>query len=296
MPSPDRSTRWLHEELIARAHRKPLEPTDKIGHGDEVWVDLVAFQDGALVPFSAASGRYVVASSDAAEGQLERALVGASVGDELTATLELPLDHPLPEQRGQRARFAIRVVEAATVTALDLRTREEAMQELLEGVRMRAERDRLRELTEQAVDDLLASQPVDVPEDSIDDELRERWRESEGRFLQELGLDAEMRMAAQRAWLEHPPFRADAKRRIALTTLLADLIQSEKLSLEPGEREEVLAAAADATGTTLAELRNELRNSPSEAEELEARLLYLKALQRILEGPPGTAPPSPRSE
>lgn len=302
----------IRDELFARAPRVPREVGQPVQSGDEVLVDLLAFREGQLVPFSAQADRLVVASAQEPEGELARALVDALVGEPLNATLFLPDDHPIAELRGESAEYAVSVKEARAVQlpqgnpleALGLSgSREEGLRKLAETLAARRHQQRLRESALGAIDQLFKERPVEVPDELVDGELQAAWRDSEGKFLQSADLEAEARLAAMKAWVTHPDLREAARRRIAFTLLLNAFIEAQQITLEPGEWEEVLELSSRELEIAPGGLREGFEEAPEDREAFKRRLVYFKALQQLLNlsgaapgAPPGKGPSSPPSE
>lgn len=240
------------EEL--RRQRRTWEPVERAaGNGDRVVMDFEGrvggetFEggSGAQVPVELGAGRMLAG--------LEEGLMGAQAGDERTLELRFPEDYRVPELAGQPVSFQVRVhaVQEPVLPALDeafarsLGVEEGGLEALRAAVRRNMERE-LRETiearTKQAVlDALLEANTVEPPKALVDEEagrmcaLRQAELAQQGIDAEQLGLRPEM-------------FEAQARRRIALGLLLAEIVKGNQMSADKDRiraRIEAVAATYD---------------------------------------------------
>jgi trigger factor len=198
---------------------------------DRVLIDFDGRIDGA--PFEGGAGQDVeiILGAGQAAQQLDQGLRGAVAGDQRTVSLTFPPTHPTKAIAGKTAELQVTVkrvdeptlpevdeefcraygVEEGTVEALRREVRK-SMEQELEGVIQ----SRLRQ---QVIDALHRENPVEVPRSMVEVEMRR------------LQADAGRRMGVKDA-AKLPPieqFRAQAQRRTALSLVLGQIVQNERM-------------------------------------------------------------------
>ena len=179
----------------------------------------------------------------------EDGIVGMSPGDEKTLDLEFPEDYSAENLAGKAVQFAVTVksiaepklpemdeefvksygVEAGTVDALREEVSNNMRRELTEG---------LRNLTKKRVmDQLFDSNQIDIPNALVKDES-ESLLKSQGEEIRRRGGDPDQ------FGLSAEMFADDARRRVALGLLLAELVKTHALTPDTEKVREVIDSMA----------------------------------------------------
>ena len=183
---------------------------------------------------------HVVLGSGQALPELEEGLKGVSAGEQRTLAVTFPATHPNRKLAGQSAELhlSIKAVEEQSLPAVDeefFRTygveqgglaemraevRKSMEQELAEVIRSR--------MRVQALDALYRSNPIDVPQALIEEQVQQLQIETARR----LGVRDASQLPRPEAFLE------PARRRVALGLLVTHIVQSQGMKVD---RERVLA-------------------------------------------------------
>ncbi|MBV8405015.1 MAG: trigger factor [Gammaproteobacteria bacterium] len=183
---------------------------------------------------------HVVLGSGQALPELEEGLKGVSAGEQRTLAVTFPATHPNRKLAGQSAELhlSIKAVEEQSLPAVDeefFRTygveqgglaemraevRKSMEQELAEVIRSR--------MRVQALDALYRSNPIDVPQALIEEQVQQLQIETARR----LGIRDASQLPRPEAFLE------PARRRVALGLLVTHIVQSQGMKVD---RERVLA-------------------------------------------------------
>lgn len=251
---------------------------------DRVTVDFEGTIDGE--PFEGGKGENipVVIGEGRMLADFEAGLKGVKAGEEKTIELTFPEGYHAAALAGKTARFAVKVrsVEERQLPELDeefcksygveeggiARLREEVEEnmrrELGEAIRVRVKN--------QVLEGLLETNPVEVPKSLLESQVRE------------LQIDAARRMGVQDA-SQIPPaeaFQDAARRRVALSLLLNEVIKTAKLEVDQGrvrERFEELAQQFPNPNEAL----QSYQANPQIRRQMEASVLEDQAVEWLLE-------------
>lgn len=220
------------DEILARyaqgVVRRRREEGEAVGRGDELWVDVIAYVNGALMPGGV---RLDCRPDEELFRGLADALVGLAVGDAKAVHVTIGDAHPRAELRGRGAELIVDVVRAYEVKQAAAPANLEAALRHISEQLAREHEDEARAEARDRVLDLLTdrafegddAQPADAV---VEDELRCRWAEIEGARLAEKGFDAE----ALGLWLADPVARAETRRRLRVALTLEAIAAQEKLT------------------------------------------------------------------
>lgn len=234
----------LRRLLLRRAAQKDRAPGEPVGVDDEVLVSTVGYSHRRLVPRSVLHRVWLGGVHPAFPGLREQ-LTGAPVGTAVELGVCLRPDFTQEAFRGASALFRVEVLAARELLVADLEdprqlaelgagssleaVMERAGQAALEEARARAE---LR--AQDAVLDLLASRvQVAITRSHVDQEIKKRWAEMEGRTLAQWLFTDEEQTEALAAWLEDPSERATAERRLRSSIALSLVGEAAGLSPAP---------------------------------------------------------------
>lgn len=225
-------------ETIRKQHLV-WEPVERAAaDGDRVIMDFTGTLDGE--PFQGNSGTnvpVVLGQGRMIQG-FEEGLKGAKPGDELTLDLNFPEDYHAREVAGKPVRFAVKVraVEASRLPEVDAALAKTlgvdgGMEELRSEVRANMQRELSQSLKSKikqvVMDKLLEINKIDVPQALVEEESHHLAQQmlqglaAQGAKLQDLKLDP-------------ANFAPQAARRVALGLILAEMVHSNKLSVDPG--------------------------------------------------------------
>jgi trigger factor len=233
-----------------RRQRTTWQDVDRgASDGDTVHIDFEGRIDGELFQGGTATDVPLVLGSGAMIEGFESGLLGARAGDERVLEVRFPDDYRAEHLAGKEASFTVKVrrvaepvlpeideefvkafgVEAGTVEAL----REDVAKNMRHELRQK-----LRAMTkERVMDTLIAANPMDVPKALVD-------QESE-RMKQQMVQDMQQRGQASRMDLPASVFADQARRRVHLGLLVAEIIAQQKLEVSDDMVRETVAEFAE---------------------------------------------------
>jgi trigger factor len=224
--------------------------------GDFVVMDYLGTLDGE--PFAGGEGRdqMVELGSGRLVPGFEEQLDGAAAGEERTVTVKFPDDYGASELAGREAQFAVTVkeVKAKELPELDDDLAAEAgfdtLDELREDIRSRlgeAETARIEaEFREAALDSVVKSARLDVPDALVEARARELWDQMLHSLAhQGISREAYLRIAGREEDDIVAQSKPDAEQALRREAVLAAIIDAE--GIEPTD-EEVLEAVEEAAG------------------------------------------------
>lgn len=268
-----------------RQQRPTFVAADREAHDtDRVTVDFDGTIDGT--PFEGGKGENVpvVLGAGRMLADFEAGLKGVRAGERKTIELTFPANYGAAALAGKKAQFAINVhsVEEQQLPELtDEFCKSYGVEEGgIERLRQEVEENMRRELSDavnarvkkQVMDALLASNPVELPKTLVDAQVRE------------LQLDAGRRMGAQDV-SQLPPadgFVEPAKRRVALSLLINEIIKTAKITVDQGKvqlRFQELAQQFPDANQAL----QTYRSNPQIRRQMEASVLEDEVVDWLLE-------------
>jgi trigger factor len=186
----------------------------------------------------------IIIGSQAANPQLEEGLKGATAGEERTIALQFSVSHRRPELAGKTAQLHVRIkrVEEASLPEVD----EEFCRAYgvpeggTESLRQEVRKSMERELTDlarsrvraQVYEGLLKQNPLEVPRSMVEAQAQQMQIEA----ARQLGITDASKLPAR------DRFEAEARRRVALTLILGQIVQVQGLKVD---RERMLARLSD---------------------------------------------------
>jgi trigger factor len=223
----------------------------------------------------------------------EEQLEGAAAGDERTVTVTFPEEYGAPELAGKEAQFAVTVkeVKAKELPAVDDDLATEAgfdtLDELREDIRTRlneSETARIEaEFREAALDSVVKSAKVDVPDALVEARAREQWDQMLHSLAhQGISREAYLRIAGQDEDAIVERAKPDAEQALRREAVLAAIIEAE--SIEPTDDEVLEAveqAAGDGEGRVSPKKLLERLKSSGRIDSLKEDLAQRKALDLV---------------
>ena len=239
------------DKLVAnlrKARRTQQVVTRAARIGDLVKVDFEGKIDGEA--FAGGKGSDVTLELGQSQflPELEQGIVGHAAGEEFTVAVTFPADYRRAELQGKTAQFAVALKEVQEPQLPELDAEFLKAHGVEDGagepglrakcrVALEKERDKgvANRLKTQALDQLLAANPIDIPQALIQQEIP-RLREEASARMNMGKLKPEKRAEL----LPDALFEQSAHRRVALGLLVGEVIKSRDVKLEPARVEKQL--------------------------------------------------------
>jgi len=234
---------------ILRKQNTRFEASDRAAeNGDQLTIDFVGKVDGEVFAGGSAKGTQLVLGSGRMIPGFEDALVGVKAGEERVITPTFPADYQNLDLAGKTAEFAVTVGAVAAPQLPELNDEFFALFGVkeggLEGFRSEVRKNMQRELRQaikskvknQVMEGLLAANPVEVPKALIGNEvnrLRVQAVQQFGGNIKPDQLPAEL-------------FEEQAKRRVSLGLLVAEVVKQFELKPDDARVREVIEEMASA--------------------------------------------------
>ncbi len=285
----------IDEELERLRERfATLETVERsAANGDYVVMDYVGSVDGEEFEGGAGRDQLLELGSGRLIPGFEEQLIGAAAGDQRTVEVTFPKDYEAAELAGKQAQFeaTVKEVKAKRFPELDDEFASDAggfdtLAELREDVaqRLRESEERAidREFEEAVLDAAVAEAEVEVPDklvharahELLDETLTALARQgvSKETYLRFAGKDEETLAH------EAEPEAAQALKREAL---LAAVVAAEGINPTDDQVREALEPTADRTGSTAAELLEQLRKG-DRVEQVRQEVANREALELLV--------------
>lgn len=261
-------------ENLRKARRSYSDAGRAAAAGDRVSVDFLGRLEGE--PFAGGEGKDVQFEIGASQflPDLENGIVGHSADETFTVDVAFPEDYRAENLRGKTAQFEVTLkkVEAATLPAIDAEflkahNVEEGAGEagLREKCKAALEKERDKgvqaKLKAQAMDQLLAANPVEVPDALVQQEIPRLRQEAASRMNMPAN-DAEK----LKELMPDAVFEESARRRVSLGLLINAVISSRDLKPDP------------------ARLEKTLENIAADYEQPEQVRAYYRSRQDLMQG------------
>lgn len=215
------------------------------GEGDYVTLDLTFAVDGEVQEEQAVEDAMYEVGSGGVTPRLDETLLGASAGDELTYTDELPEE--FPEHGGMEAEFTVTVkdVRAKTLPALDddfalTASEYDTMDELRRSIHEQHQRRAItraqHEVRGRVLEAYLALVDIDLPEAMVDNEVEARLSRVEQQAAQ-YGIDVETVYEAEGTTAEEYEQTARTQARTAVKSQLVLDQLANTLELEVSDED-----------------------------------------------------------
>ena len=217
--------------------------------GDTVHIDFKGTIDGeAFDGGSAENVPLVLGSGSMIEG-FESGLLGAKGGDERTLELKFPDDYRAEHLAGKAATFDVKILRVAEPQLPEVDEEfvkafgvEEGTEEALRAdvaKNMQHElKQKLQSITkERVMDALIAANPLDVPKSMVNQEA-ERMKQQMVQDMQQRGQQSSVDLPAS-------IFAEQARRRVHLGLLVADIISTQQLKADDEQLRATIAEFAE---------------------------------------------------
>lgn len=267
-----------------RRQRTRFEPVERAAaEGDRVTVDFEGTLDGQ--PFEGGKGENVaiVLGQGRMLKDFEQALEGMKAGEEKQIDLTFPEGYHAESLAGKTARFTLTAREVAEPRlpevdedfALGFGVKEGGVEGLRREIRANMERELAQaikaRIKSQVMDGLYSNTTLDLPKALVTEEI--------GRMRAQL-----MAQLGQKDAKQFPDelFADEARRRVALGLIIAEIVRSEDLKLD---RERVESALQELASTyeDAQQVIDYYRRNPQAMSQLEAMVLEEQVVDWVLE-------------
>ena len=284
------------ERVLAslREQHKTWRAVERAGAAnDRLKIDFEGRIDGELFQGSAAQDFELVLGSRRLLPQMEDSLAGRKAGESYSVDVDFPADYPAEAVKGKRASFAITVKEVAepVLPALDeaffktVGVAEGGLPALQDRIRAsllrQADKTIQGRLKEQALEQLLKLNPVELPRGLIAQEIERMRQDSIGRLPPRMQREFAKDPARLSELLPDETFAEAARRRVALGLLVGEVIKSRKLELDRSRLDQTLAALAGDYEKP-DELLRYYRANPQLMQGVEAMTLETQVVESLL--------------
>lgn len=273
------------------------EVTRGVAANDRVTVDFVGRIDGAEFDGGSGNGVPIVIGANQVMKEFEDALIGAVAGEQREFDATFSAEHTNKALAGKTARFDVKIVKVEEQAPAPL---DEAFAKgfgiadgSLENLRSEVRANMQRELEAairqavrtQVLEGLYSKNPLELPRQLVDEQIQE--------------LQAEMlRRAGVRDAKQLPPrepFEQPARRRVALSLLMSELVRSANLKVSREAVQEKLNELA-ASYSNPEEVRRAYLQNADMMRQIEAQVLEAQAIDYVLSQAKVTDKPSTFSE
>lgn len=234
---------------VLRKQNTRFEAVERAAQNDDqVNIDFVGKVDGEVFAGGSAKGTQLVLGSGRMIPGFEDGLVGAKAGEERVVNVTFPEDYQNLDLAGKAAEFTITVNSVSAPVLPELNEEFFAQfgikESTLEGFRAEVRKNMERELRQaiktkvknQVMDGLLAANPIEVPKALLENEvnrLRVQAVQQFGGNIKPEQLPAEL-------------FEEQAKRRVVLGLIVAEVVKQFELKPDEGKVREMIEEMASA--------------------------------------------------
>ncbi|MFK3772661.1 trigger factor [Pseudomonas sp. NPDC089406] len=234
---------------VLRKQNTRFEAVERAAQNDDqVNIDFVGKVDGEVFAGGSAKGTQLVLGSGRMIPGFEDGLVGAKAGEERVVNVTFPEDYQNLDLAGKAAEFTITVNSVSAPALPELNEEFFAQfgikESTLEGFRTEVRKNMERELRQaikakvknQVMDGLLAANPIEVPKALLENEvnrLRVQAVQQFGGNIKPEQLPAEL-------------FSEQAKRRVVLGLIVAEVVKQFDLKPDEAEVRKVIEEMASA--------------------------------------------------
>ncbi len=284
----------IEEQLTALRHNMmkllPVEGDVELSTGMVARVDFTGTSDGKPFEGSEAKDFLIDVGSGSVLPDFEQQILGMKLGETREVKFQYPAEYFNISLAGGQATFHVTLKDVKSKSLPDL-TDEfakelgeyQTMQEVRAAVRKqleeRNEQTVRSNLGQQAIEQLLAQNPFEIPESMVGWELQYMFHQlheqlqGEGRTIEQAGITPEAFVA------EHEPL---ARQRVQQRLLLDAIAEAEQLQVSDEDVENRLKQIAESVGETLPKVRLHYEQK-NLLPGLKIALLQEKALDFVIE-------------
>lgn len=272
---------------ILRKQRVRYNPTDRAAaKEDRVVIDFLGKKDGEPFQGGQATDYPFVLGQGMMLPDFEAAVEGLKAGESKVFDMTFPADYFSKDLAGQTVQFEITAkqvmaptlpeVDAEFAQAMGIADGDVAkMRAEVEGNLKREVKKRIEaRLKDQAMDALIATNPIPVPNALVEMEVQ--------RLMQNARQDMEQRGMKSKDFPIQPEWFAEqAKRRVTLGLILAEVVKTEKLQAKPEQVKSLIEEAAQ-TYENPEEVVQWYYSQPQQLSEVEAIVIENNVVDWVL--------------
>lgn len=272
---------------ILRKQRVRYNPTDRAAaKEDRVVIDFLGKKDGEPFQGGQASDYPFVLGQGMMLPEFEAAVEGLKAGESKVFDMTFPADYFSKDLAGQTVQFEITAkqvmaptlpeVDAEFAQAMGIADGDVAkMRAEVEGNLKREVKKRIEaRLKDQAMDALIATNPIPVPNALVEMEVQ--------RLMQNARQDMEQRGMKSKEFPIQPEWFAEqAKRRVTLGLILAEVVKAEKLQAKPEQVKSLIEEAAQ-TYENPEEVVQWYYSQPQQLSEVESIVIENNVVDWVL--------------
>ena len=294
------STRVTQKEVDAKIQEeaeknaREVVVTDRaVADGDEVILDFEGFVDGEAFEGGKGENYPLTIGSGSFIPGFEEQLVGAEAEKEVEVKVTFPEDYHAEELKGKEAVFKCTVHEikakelpelddefASEVSEFD--TLDELKADIKAKIKEQKVNDGKRAQEDAAVDAIIESAKMDLPEAMVDTQARQMLDEFAQRMQQQgLTLDQYMQFTGMTADKMMDELRPQAEKRIKTRLVLEAIAAAEGITASEEEVEKEFANIAERYGLTVDKVKEIFADE--ETENIKSDIAAQKALDMITE-------------
>ena len=258
--------------------------------GDRLTIDFDGVMDGKPLEQGSASGSKLELGSNTMIPGFEDGLIGAKKDEKKTLNISFPAEYHVEALRAKPVTFTVTVheIEEPKLPALDDEfAKKVGVTDGLDALKKQMKEKMQSELNDTAqatvkrivLDKLMELNPTEVPSALVDAEiehLQNMTRQQIRQYRRELS-DADIKKFP----LAREPYVEDAKKRVVLGLLLAEVIKHDEIKVDQKKVEERLKEMAARYGNVDEILPIIMKNKPMVAD-VEAFVLEESAIQALL--------------
>lgn len=273
-------------EVLRKQRTTYAEVARTSANDDRVVLDFIGRRNGEKFPGGEGTDFAMQLGGGQMLPDFEAAIMGMSAGETKTFNLTFPSEYQAKDLAGQTVQFEVTVkrVEGPQLPELDaefatslgiidgdvIKMRDEVKENLEREVKKRLQ----ARVKNQAMDALLAVNPIEVPKSLIDLESRQ-MAEAALRDLESRGMSAK-NVPVEPSW-----FTEQAKRRVSLGLLLAEVVREKQLFAKPEQVRAVIDDFAE-TYEDPAEVVRWYYSQPQRMSEAEALVVENNVVEWML--------------
>ena len=281
----DRAVEHLRESL---AELRPVEGREEAREGDFVSIDYTTAIGGKPLPNGQQENRLIELGRGAVPAEIERALVGAKVGERKVVDVDFPKEHSDATVAGKTVRFdlTLRGIREKILPAADddlakehgeCNTLAELREKLRERIAGSWSREADEHVREQLIDEVVRRNPFEVPKSLVERQVDAFIEDLLGRVG---GRRAEVERDAERLEKLREEYRPRAERQVRAVLALDALVAQKGIVVSDDDLEGRISELATQAGGHGARVREVYRDAATR-DELRGRIARERALEEI---------------
>jgi trigger factor len=282
-------------ESMRRAARALTAVSRAARDGDVCKIDFEGSVDGTAFP----GGKGENVTLEIGQGRflpdLEKGMKGHKAGEAFEVDVQFPADYRNEQLKGKQAQFKVALKEVQEPKLAELDADFFKAQGLAEGQGLDALQARIKAALEaerakavatrvktQVLEQLLAANPIDVPKAMVAQETARLREETAARF-------GAVKMKPDQVQKLFPDemLEPNARRRVALGLLIAEVIRERKIVLDAARQERLLDQIA-ADYQQPEQVKQYYRSRPELAQGLRAMVMEEQVVESLLSGAQST--------